>query len=500
LTDSLTASEACVTVSSTILELIQGPCEGNQNHFTFQTTLIEILNSLMRKSTSSNTNSQILLHEYETKKTGIKILQGLLEGQGKKHGIYDRILSVLHLDVIQILVCNPKNNEEEEQGLMKKQAEVTLLKSKSMSVDVSMGVSQSQQQHEDQAVKPSPDVDEKEENQEEILSIISSLSIESLVLLQILCDYKPTLRKELTKIFPVTISSSHPSYAVSSLTSSTNTTYSNEVCSVEIMWRGELQRRFFHIPKLSSHLTLSTKSTFIEFVNRSSHENKLLDLCHRTKIIYIELLHSQFISELKLNRIFSRENQNRATWITFTLACLINSLLLIYFNGEDCFKNYDENSPSTSTVICSDPILPNGPRAAVNILNSLQIVFSSFTLIMFLIIRAPVQYISSYQQGHGVIRSIIATALDPLTMYYFIYVILAIAAIKSDYILTFFLLDIVVKNSYAMDVMVAVFTPIKQLTVAICLSLIVMYIFAMFMVRSASSPPPPPLSLCLSLS
>jgi hypothetical protein len=143
LTDSLTASEACVTVSSTILELIQGPCEGNQNHFTFQTTLIEILNSLMRKSTSSNTNSQILLHEYETKKTGIKILQGLLEGQGKKHGIYDRILSVLHLDVIQILVCNPKNNEEEEQGLMKKQAEVTLLKSKSMSVDVSMGVSQS---------------------------------------------------------------------------------------------------------------------------------------------------------------------------------------------------------------------------------------------------------------------------------------------------------------------------------------------------------------------
>ena len=126
----------------------------------------------------------------------------------------------------------------------------------------------------------------------------------------------------------------------------------------------------------------------------------------------------------------------------------------------------------------------------VNILNSLQIIFSSFTLIMFLIVRAPVQYISSYQQGKGVFRSILATALDPLTMYYFIYVILAIGAINSDYILTFFLLDIVVKNSYAMDVMIAVFTPIKQLTVAICLSLIVMYIFAMFVVSYPPSLPP----------
>jgi hypothetical protein len=90
-----------------------------------------------------------------------------------------------------------------------------------------------------------------------------------------------------------------------------------------------------------------------------------------------------------------------------------------------------------------------------------------------------------------------------MTMYYFIYVILAIAAIKIDYLLTFFLLDIVVKNSYAMDVMVAVFTPIKQLSVAMCLSFIVMYIFAMFVV----SPVPfhllialTPLSLPLPLS
>lgn len=101
---------------------------------------------------------------------------------------------------------------------------------------------------------------------------------------------------------------------------------------------------------------------------------------------------------------------------------------------------------------------------------------------MFLIVRAPVHYISTYKQGKGMLRSIIATALDPLTMYYFIYVILAIGAIYSDYLLTFFLLDIVVKNSYAMDVMIAVFKPIKQLTVAIVLYLIVLYIFSMFIV------------------
>merc|ERR1711998_764162 len=38
--------------------------------------------------------------EIELKKTIIDIFQGLLEGQGKKITIYEKMLSVLHIDVI----------------------------------------------------------------------------------------------------------------------------------------------------------------------------------------------------------------------------------------------------------------------------------------------------------------------------------------------------------------------------------------------------------------
>jgi len=76
---------------------------------------------------------------------------------------------------------------------------------------------------------------------------------------------------------------------------------------------------------------------------------------------------------------------------------------------------------------------------------------------------------------------VIATALDPMTLYYLVYVLMACLSTALDYILPFFLLDVVIKNSYAMDVMIAVFYPIKQLSIAVVLFLFVMYIFGIAM-------------------
>jgi hypothetical protein len=463
-----TSTTAALAVGATILEVIQGPCEGNQDHFALNTTLIETLNHLLRARTDHRGLN--LEDELSLKKTAIDIFQALLEGQGKKVAVYERVLSVIHLDVIQLMVKIPKTVlKTEKQKKIEKQkqkkldqllvsSEDTKLKSYLESEHI-IGVGGKSSEAEE---------DMSEEDEEKIEEIKISLRTESLVLLQMLCDFKPILRNELEVL------------RESDGDNNSNTSGGDRVAYVEIMWRGELQRRFFNIPPICHDFTDASKSNFVEFVDRSSHENKLLDMYRRARVIYIELQHQKFIKEIGLNKIFSRGNQNLATWITFTLACAINIILLLFYQGEECFSGYDENMPTP--VSCGEPSLGKKPRAAVNVLNYLQITFSLFTLVMFLIVRAPVQYISAYKQGRGVVRSILATALDPLTMYYFVYVILAIAAIKIDYLLTFFLLDIVVKNSYAMDVMVAVFTPIKQLTVAIGLTFIVMYIFAMFVV------------------
>lgn len=188
-----------------------------------------------------------LVEELELKKTGIDILQALLEGQGQKVAVYERVLSVIHLDVIQ-LMC-------------------------------SIGLS-------DKPKKAEGDDDvgeeKEEESDEEVSDIQLTLRTESLVLLQMLCDFKPILRKELDVIREL----------------DKKKVGSDGVAFVEVMWRGELQRRFFNIPTLCKDFTDSSKSNFVEHVDRTSTENKLLDLYRRSKVIYIELLHQKFLHEI----------------------------------------------------------------------------------------------------------------------------------------------------------------------------------------------------------
>ena len=153
-----------------------------------------------------------------------------------------------------------------------------------------------------------------------------------------------------------------------------------------------------------------------------------------------------------------------------------------YYDGGECLQDatLDDNPPVA--VSCGKPYLKSSARRAVNILNTLQIIFSSFTLVLFLIVRAPVQYQTYRNKRLGMLRSVFFTAIDPFTLYYFVYVILAGLSTKVDHILTLLLLDIVMKNSYAMDVLVAIFTPIKQLAMACLLCIVVMYIFSMILV------------------
>jgi hypothetical protein len=282
-----------------------------------------------------------------------------------------------------------------------------------------------------------------------------------------LCDFKPSLRNELTAI-----------------KNAANGVGRANVASVEIMWRGELQRRFFNAPSICQDFTDSSKATFVEYVNRTSQEKKILDMYIRTKVIYTELKHQKFLKDINVSKIFTRKNQNRATWITFTLCLLINLILILYYDGSDCFENYTYPFPDgvETIVTCGDPVLPTGARQAVDLLNVLQIVFSSFTLGLFLIVRAPVHYITHRNAGHGMATSAVMTAMDPFTLYYFVYVIFAAVSISVDHVLTLLLLDIVVKNSYALDVIIAVFTPIKQLAMACLLCVIVMYIFSTVLV------------------
>ena len=381
-----TSTQAGIAVANTVLEVIQGPCQLNQEFFVVNTELIETINRLLRASIEPGSDCDEG-EEFELKKTCIDILQGVLEGQASQKTVYERVLSVLHLDIVQMLFQADEDNDDEN---------------------------------------------------------AISLRTEALVLLQMFCDYDESLRKQLSGL---------------------DDTKGVEVAYVEIFWRGELQRRFFHVPDIMKDLAKPSKDNVVECIDRSNPENKLQDLVTRSHDLYKEIKHQQVLKEWNISGLFSRSNQNTATWIQFYLALLINLLLLVYYTAES-----------------GEPELPSGVNAVVSLLNMVQLIFGSFTLVLFVVVRGPVKYQINMDNGHSPMVSGILTALDALTLYYFVYLVFCLLAINySDTFLTFLLLDIVVKNSTTRDVLNAVVFPRKQLMATLILGMFLGYIFSFFL-------------------
>ena len=380
-----TSTQAGIAVANTVLEVIQGPCDKNQEFFVINTELIETINRLLRAHIESGSDCDEG-EEFELKKTCIDILQGVLEGQASQKVVYERVLSVLHLDIVQMLFEADDDNDDEN------------------------------------AV---------------------GLRTEALVLLQMFCDYNESLREQLTGI---------------------DDAKGVEVAYVEIFWRGELQRRFFHVPDIMKDLAKPSKDNVVECIDRSNPENKLQDLIARTHDLFKEIKHQQVLKEWNISGIFSRSNQNTATWIQFYLALLLNLLLLMYYSAET-----------------GEPELPSDIRTVVSVLNMVQLIFGSFTLVLFIVVRGPVKYQINMDKGHSSLVSGVLTALDALTVYYFAYLLFCFLAMNyNEVFLTFLLLDIVVKNSTTRDVLNAVVFPRKQLMATLILGMFISYIFSFF--------------------
>ena len=388
-----TSTDAAIRVGATIVEVIQGPCTGNQTHFALSTDLLEIQNRIMRAKV---VNDCIEDAEIELKKTCLDTISALLEGQTPKDQVTERILSVLHLDII-IMLSKPSEFDDE------------------------------------------PEEEASEERE--------SLQTDCQVLLQMLCDYKPAIRDEME--------------AEGGPDMDGTTT-----ASVEVSWDGILNRRFFHVPDVCNLLAKSSKDRLVQEIDRSNPENKLIDFLARAQGLYREIKHQEFLTEMGVSLIFSRTNQDRATNFTFVLAATINTLMVYGYTAKN-----------------GDPVMPDNIVQAVAILNYIQIFVASFTMVLTFAVRSPV-IAKGFQESeteYNGIMVLIYTAMDPMTMYYMTYLIIAImSTVMADYYSCLLLLDIVVKDVTTADVLNAVVQPRVQLGYALLLGLFVCYIFAFY--------------------
>jgi hypothetical protein len=114
-------------------------------------------------------------------------------------------------------------------------------------------------------------------------------------------------------------------------------------------------------------------------------------------------------------------------------------------------------------------------------INIIQLAFSVFTFILFMVVRVPVKYQLTRNKGADVVTAAFAASTDSLTLYYAFYCLVCALAWKvSSVFSSLLLLDIVVKNSTTRDVLLAVSIPFKQLSATFILATFTIYIFAFF--------------------
>lgn len=436
-----TSTTAGLAVAATILEVIQGPCEKNQDHFALNTELIETINRKLRQASENDCDEG---DELEFKKTTLDILQALLEGQGRKIQIYERMLSVIHVDVL-LLLCRAGTSNATDSS-----------KDGDKSDDKDEG----------------KDAAEEDDHADEI----AELRTESLVLLQMLLDFRPSLREELD------------------LGADFTQQVKDSIACIEVVWRGELQRRFFSVPDICSLLAKSTKDNFIMNVKRSSPEDKLFGLLEGAKEMYREVLHQRKLQEYRLDNIFSRTNQAMASWFNFYVAVVINLLFLIFYVTEkvDCSSDSEEGiheyeeleykpPDENEGVFCSNVKFSNPHIDLIVLVLTIVLISSSaYTLLSNLVVRAPVSFQACREKGYTVMNSALYTMSEPSFLRHLIYLVFPVAGLFYYPALSVSMLDFISMSPTTQAVLNAVYDPRQQILMTTVLILIILYIFAMF--------------------
>ena len=403
-----TSTNAAIRVGATIVEVLQGPSKGNQMHFALNTELLETCNRLMR---AKKVGDCLVDEEVELKMVVVDMLQAIMEGQNMHGAIYERMLSVLHVDVIKFIALDDGDKEDaacEDYHLLR---------------------------------------------------------TECLVVLSMLCESRPSIKKEFN--IPDNLKGE-----------------SADIGCVEIYWDKEMNRRYFHIPEVFSLLSKASKDALVENVNRISQELKLIDFLERARGLYREAKHQELLVSYGLSTIYSRQNQERTTLFSFVLACVINLLYLGYYRYDK-----DMTIDPTATIYYEDDV-----AIAITALNYIQLTTSFFTLSSMFVVRLPVVYQTYIDaEKYSPAKAFLWTCLDPVMLYYVWYttfVILGIAV--NDLFITFLLLDLIAKDSTARNVLNAIVVPIKNIVFALVVVEAINYIFCWQIVSS--------IAFCITIS
>jgi hypothetical protein len=432
-------------MTSLVLELVQGPCERNIEHLALNTELLEHMNNLVCAELLECEDVRKL------KTQMLRTLKGLLEGQSDKQPsmVYERLLSVLHLEALKLFVYPPELNFADE------------------SIDLVQAI---------------------EDREQAEHMALDAIQIESLVLLQMLTQYSPELKEELHL--------------------SDTSGFRDEVNAVEVVWDGITQKHYFRRPTMCKRLSLKMKLNFQEHVDRFDQESKLRDFITRARHMYEELKWIELLQRKGIAALFNEDVQGFLTWVLFFVNFTINTLFVVALSWQEAETTIVSAASAAGAtasadanetmVVVVDAHIANDQEGVMAALRSIEIVTICCTLAVILVVTVRValrrlllefrRHTARVYSGHS---SLLDTAefirvhilkLDPRiseACFYCIYLGFAVASPNSPLVSAiFFLTQLIMKFETCQAVLMSVWVPLKELVITSVLVVFTLYIFA----------------------
>jgi hypothetical protein len=292
--------QTTIEFTGLLLEGLQGPCPGNQEHLAMNSELVETMNKILRtdvvmKGTDCKDEEQI-----EVKVNILKIFKAMLEGI-KSPSLAKTDNAPEHEDEEAASAAAAAAAEEDDDDFPTRNFGVEVGDADSPnSVILQRIISVLQPEilfkevfknylpehlHGLEMKRASGELgaDAAGDDAEEEQGQLTQIQVETLVLLSMLAEADESVREVIQ--LPDNVM--------------------DAVCSLEVVWGGQLQRRLFCPPAMCELLSKATRSEFVETVDRTSSEDKLAGLVEATKGVYFELRHLEML-QLKGLSVFFR--------------------------------------------------------------------------------------------------------------------------------------------------------------------------------------------------
>jgi len=393
-----------VAVLKTISKLLQGPCRANQEYFVMNTEILVTLNRFMRvirpqsKMHEENESEALndLLHNL------VDVLRMVSEGQASNSQIFERVMTIVELNVLNVVVL-PTIDVSEENSLVSIDAEYTDFELTDIQANYlvflkglkqSRGILSSIAEH-------------------KLMTDIQCIEVQYKEQIHNLCFAVPLITKFINP-------SSHDKFMSELDVSSQETKLLEFTKSIKQLHREAAHSQSLSSLGFSNLWSIKTKLTWLMFANAV--------IMNCLNLTYYGTIDSYGVTHFAAD-------YHRA----------------LAGGGTDDFKPVDGDS-----YYAKDLYMQSDVHTVIKTLNIVQMALISVTIFIIFIVRIPVTYETCLEKSLSKIEAILNTMSDPVPVWYCFYLVVCIVALVYNRLfVSILLLDFVVLDSTTKDVLYA---------------------------------------------